>query len=168
MRDTPREWSALEIGAIADDRLRLALSPIHANLKLIADGAQASILSATILHGDAALGLKGAIPDLQQRMGTMETRQVGREALDDSRYAQNAERLEKLERGQHRIRRSALACVRFVAQKQGGNEGEEKRSTAWSRIALAFAALSWGWKWLKWAGMVTAHHAARVLYALVP
>ena len=100
-----RQWlTEGEIKSVVHGEMRDALKEQNVLLDKIADGAQAAILSATILHGDPAVGLKGAIPDLQDRMSTVERELREAKRITEEHHSANINRFEAVETSQDEIK----------------------------------------------------------------
>ena len=82
----------------------------------VTDGAQASILSAAILHGDPAVGLKGAIPDLRERVMGLEILQ----AVHLEEHRQIYPRLERIEANQGKMKRWLAEILRWSLKSDNG------------------------------------------------
>lgn len=89
-------------------------------LDKIADGAQAQMLSATILHGSPAIGLKGVLPDLQERVGVIETDVVELRRVGEERFGLMTSQLERLEANQNRIWRGIRRLCEWISTSSDG------------------------------------------------
>lgn len=118
-------------------------------LDKIADGAQAQILSANILHGNASLGLKGFIPDMTERMSAVEAELHSQATAIDERHAETSGRLDKIEANQGKLKR----CMDAVYKWTSGPDGKTHRHWIWVAIAtamtwlLTFVSDHMGWYW---------------------
>jgi hypothetical protein len=146
---TEREWlTEREIKSVVHGEMRDEFGRLENSLEKIRDGAQASIYSATILHGNPEIGLKGAIPDIQERLEAVEEREKARDSMYLGWHDSNTGRLDKLEIGQHRIRKFVGACFRFATTKQGEEPEDGKSKLSWWRIATLAGAFGSTWHWL--------------------
>ena len=126
----PREWLTRdEIQNEARKLVEAALfqqNAIFTEFKVllakIADGAQAQILSSTILHGNPTLGLKGAIPDLQERVMHLEASQAKNHAENQQVYP----RLERIEANQGRMKRRITELVHWCVRSENGKPNAAK------------------------------------------
>ena len=135
---------------IVSEELKQALGEHKTLLTLIAsdtnkaaDGAQAQIFSAAILHGDARLGLRGFVPEMRERMEAVESQQrslqeahsaeaqrnVDREKKNDTRHVQNLRRFRMIETSSQRMRRILLNFWKWCTA--------EKDESNWSRKRIA-------------------------------
>lgn len=101
-------------------------------LNKVAEGSQAQLFSATILHGNDSIGLKGAIPDMQQRLGILEKNDQDDRETANERYATSIARLDQLEDGRHKFKRWTTAFFRWMIH------AEDKATPDWKRI-IGFA-----------------------------
>jgi vacuolar-type H+-ATPase subunit E/Vma4 len=166
--DPKREWlTEGEIEAIAHritnegmERFAKVLENFGNILNKVAEGAQAQILSATLLHGDAALGLKGAIPDLQKsvdelkaRMGVHEAAAHAEELATARNHAENSARLIRLEANQQRMKRWMGSMYRWILKSDDGTPNY-KRAAAMGAAGAAginYVVAHWmpGWASVK-------------------
>lgn len=134
-----REYlTAGEIDARIDDRMRPELNRINDKLDNIGDvsrdGAQAAILSANLLHGNPAMGLKGALPDIQERLSHVE-----------DTVEEHSDKLAMLLRDHRKFRRWGMTALRILLTK---TEGDDSKPSAWKIgvFAGSVGALShWAW-----------------------
>jgi hypothetical protein len=122
-------------------------------LDKIADSAQAQLLSNVILHGSPQMGLKGAIPDLQDRMAQLETRAERTEKIGDERHTANSGRLDALERGQHRIRRGIVNLYTWLISKS--DDGK----TGWTKLIAFGGGMGLVISWI--VGHLPSWHAVK-------
>lgn len=132
-----REWlTEREIKSVINDEVKQTLE------KLV-DGAQASINTATILHGSPELGMKGVLPDIQERLAHLEEGQQHDRDLNEQRHTENTKRLGVLEENQHRIKR----CIVWATGRVSVIRSEWKMVAAFLSAAgitaSAPAALAW-------------------------
>lgn len=99
------------------------------------DGAQASIYTATLLNGDPALGIRGFIPDVQERLKALEAGAATDRITIESRHTETSGRLDKLEEGQHKIRKSLSAFCSMLFMTEDGK-------LDWKKISAVFVAAS--------------------------
>ena len=110
------------------DEVRGDLAEHKVLLDKIADGAQASLYSATLLHGNPSIGLKGFIPEVQERLKALEDGAQADRETNKGRHDENCGRLEKLEAGQGRIRRAFAWCLRLAIGEVKKSSDPEKRA----------------------------------------
>jgi hypothetical protein len=143
-----REWKTeQEIIGIVHQEMRdalkdqnLILNRFGVSLDKIADAAQAQMASSIILHGDPRLGIKGAIPDLLERVGKLEESVEGlgdsdvkHEARIVAMHTQNTARFDTLEANQYRISRSIKKVAGALFMNPDGVD--------YKRIAALFTAI---------------------------
>lgn len=92
----------------------------YAVLDTLRDGAQAALLTATILHGNPEFGIKGALPDIQERLSGLESKVSLIQNTGDTRHEANTERLDVLEQNQHRLRRTTSSIWKFLVKDKDG------------------------------------------------
>lgn len=153
-KDKPaREWlSEGEIRSIAHDEIRDAvmlqtdiLNDFKKLLDKIADGAQAQIFSATILHGNREMGVKGAIPEMQERLAQLEEELLQVKAsqkensnANEHRFEQTTARLDSIEDNQNRTRRAVKAACRWAITNPDGTADWKRMAGIAGACGLAF------------------------------
>lgn len=130
VNETTRDWH---------EEVRNSLQAQNGILEKIADGAQASILSANILHGNKDLGIPGAIPEFRERLATLESGQRGDRITVELHHANNSLRMDNLdvrllavETAQNRFSRRARTLLDWLLH-------DEKRAKVLIAIFSAFA-----------------------------
>jgi hypothetical protein len=128
-----RDWREGEIRDIARQVQTDALAQIQKDFEKLRDGAQASINTALLLHGDESLNIRGAIPEMRERMLALEEQLVVIPEMQRD--------IEALKARTGRIGRWTKATYRFLTSAD--SEGKP----TWRRlIALGggFGALGYG------------------------
>lgn len=123
-----REWLTIgEVKHVVHDELHRQiglqndiLESVKVTLDKIADGAQAQMQSALILHGDPGSGLKGVLPDIQERLDALEVDMRDVRTDTDRRHAQTSGRLDNIELNQNRIWRSVKKLCEWVTTTDNG------------------------------------------------
>ena len=101
----------------------------------LVDGAQASINTSLLLHGDPSIGIKGFVPEMQERIAALEAKQNTLETTTSFHHTENVIRLERLEAGQGRMSR----CMQMIFSKLTPVASNWKAITG---VATAFGASS--------------------------
>lgn len=150
-----REWLTRgEVKDVIHGEMRDALAQQNEMLEKqnkildkIADGAQAQMLSATILHGSPEIGLKGVLPDLRERVEAVETQIDTLTRMGDERDTAMTVRLERLEANQNRIWRGLRKICEWIATNDDGHVSYRRVVTVATAIgALVHMALThWSW-----------------------
>lgn len=144
-REGLSEGEVREVRGIAYDVLSEIQRKFDDKMERLVDGAQASINTALLLHGDAALQIKGAIPELRDGLAALEHDVRALQSTTDTQHRENSDRLEaleagqkQLEAGQYRTRRALVAVFRWVTKKD-----DDGRTTT-SRLAVLWAVVLGG------------------------
>ncbi len=100
-------------------------------MEKLVDGAQAAMNTATILHGNPSLGIKGALPDIQDRLQHLEEARVADQVISAANHASNTKRLQTLEDNQGWMRTAMSNGFAWISKFAG------QLDTIWK---VAFAA----------------------------
>ena len=95
--DDRREWSRLELAGIIREQVASHLAAQEKKFDLLRDGAQAALLTQTMMVGDLSLGLEGFIPKTERTLKELSTNAETSRKLYDERDATQNERLSGIE-----------------------------------------------------------------------
>lgn len=127
-----REWLTQgEVKAVIHEVMN---SELRDTLDKLRDGAQASINTALLLHGDPSIGVKGALPDMQEQIGAVKTEVHHLRETTSRQHSDNIKRLDALEESDRRrkwLRRTAKSIFEFASKKNS------RLTVMWGSIALA-------------------------------
>lgn len=121
------DWREGEIRDLARQAAAEVLKDHLLQLDKLADGAQASLNTAILLHGDPAWGIRGAVPEIKERLTALEVR------VDDIPALRKE--IEELKAKQGRILRGCKRAFRILLVVDEDGKPALKRL-----VALAGAA----------------------------
>jgi hypothetical protein len=101
----------------------------------VLEGVQASFNTAALLIGNEYI--RGALPEIRDRLETLERRGISTEAIVEAHHVENTARFDMLERGQNKLRKSLVSVYAWLTDKDSGG------NTGWGRIAIVGAVLVW-------------------------
>jgi hypothetical protein len=135
-RNNTRGWSEGDIKDLARQAAEDVLRGHLTTLDRLADGAQASINTALLLHGDSDLGIKGAIPEIRDRLALLEDK-IGIVALLE-------EKVDELRAHQGRMMRACKRAWSLILAADEEGKPAIRRLVALSGV---FGGIGYGLNW---------------------
>ena len=113
-------------------------------MEKLVDGAQAAMNTATILHGNPSLGIKGALPDIQDRLQHLEEARLADQVISAANHESNTKRLQTLEDNQGWMRSAMSNGFAWISKFAG------QMDTIWKLVGAVTGgvAIHAGWEWL--------------------